>query len=177
MRSAGDRRTLAWRATAIRSRRGRYGHTADSKAPTTWLPAFSLCPPCTLPRERKSAELSAPRSSIKHMVESHSSTIAGKSPADDGAELPLERLEAQICELAGHLAAATCRLLILVGDFDARRGWASWDLPSCAAWLSWKCQIAPGTAREPVRVARALRVLPAITAGPRRTGPGVRSGQ
>ncbi len=98
------------------------------------------------------------------MVESYGSTIAAKSPADDGAELPLERLEAQLCELAGHLAAATCRFLILVGEFDARRGWASWDLPSCAAWLSWKCQIAPGTAREHVRVARALRELPAITA-------------
>jgi Domain of unknown function (DUF222) len=78
--------------------------------------------------------------------------------------VPLERLEAQICELAGNITAATCRFLLLVGDFDARRGWASWDLPSCAAWLSWKCQIAPGTGREHVRVARALRKLPVITA-------------
>ena len=77
--------------------------------------------------------------------------------------MPLERLEAEICELAGHLAAATCRFLVLVGDFDARRGWASWELPSCAAWLAWKCQVAPGTAREHVRVARALRTLPVIT--------------
>jgi hypothetical protein len=78
------------------------------------------------------------------------------------AEAPLELLETQICELAGHLTAATCRFLLLVGDFDARRGWAEWDLPSCAAWLAWKCQIAPGTAREQVRVARALRELPVI---------------
>ena len=35
------------------------------------------------------------------------------------APVPLERLEAQICELAGHLAAATCRFLVLLGDFDA----------------------------------------------------------
>src|SRR6266567_7011289 len=76
--------------------------------------------------------------------------------------VPLERLEAQICELAGHLTAATCRFLILLGDFDDRRGWASWDFPSCAAWLSWKCQMASGTAREHVRVARALRSLPVI---------------
>ena len=76
----------------------------------------------------------------------------------------MEQLEAQICELAGHLTAATCRFLLLVGDFDARRGWADWDLPSCAAWLAWKCQIAPGTAREQVRVARALRDLPMIRA-------------
>ena len=78
--------------------------------------------------------------------------------------MPTERLEARICELAGHLAAATCQFLLLVADFDARGGWASWEMPSCAAWLSWKCQIAPGTAREHVRVARALCGLPVIRA-------------
>jgi hypothetical protein len=83
----------------------------------------------------------------------------GPVPAEP---VPLERLEARICELAGHLTAATCRFLVLLGDFDARRGWASWDMPSCAAWLSWKCQMTSGTAREHVRVARALRDLPVI---------------
>ena len=76
--------------------------------------------------------------------------------------VPLERLEAQICEVAGHLAAATCRFLVLLAEFDARRGWASWELGSCAAWLSWRCQMSSGTAREHVRVARALRDLPLI---------------
>ncbi|MGD0242592.1 MAG: HNH endonuclease signature motif containing protein [Streptosporangiaceae bacterium] len=76
--------------------------------------------------------------------------------------MPLERLEARICEVAGHLAAATCRFLVLLGEFDERRGWASWEMNSCAAWLSWKCQLSSGTAREHVRVARALRVLPVI---------------
>ena len=84
-------------------------------------------------------------------------------PSDcEAAAVPLERLEAQICELAGHLAAATCRFLVLLGDFDARRGWADWEMNSCAAWLSWKCQMSSGAAREHVRVARALRVLPVI---------------
>ena len=50
-----------------------------------------------------------------------------------------------------------------MAEFDARRGWACWDLPSCAAWLAWKCQVAPGTAREQVRVARARAGLPVIT--------------
>ena len=78
------------------------------------------------------------------------------------APVPLERLEAQICELAGHLTAATCRFLVLLGDFDDRRGWTSWDKTSCAEWLSWKCQMSAGTAREHVRVARAMRDLPVI---------------
>jgi hypothetical protein len=85
------------------------------------------------------------------------------SPAQPN-RVPLERLEAQICELAGHLAAATCRFLVLLGDFDARRGWASWEMTNCAQWLSWKCQMSSGTAREHVRVARALRDLPVIRA-------------
>src|SRR5690348_3342789 len=88
---------------------------------------------------------------------------AGAAASPDGPPVvPLERLEAQICELAGHLAAATCRFLVLLADFDARRGWASWEMNSCAQWLSWKCQLSSGTAREHVRVARALRDLPVI---------------
>src|ERR1700733_3055079 len=104
---------------------------------------------------------------IKHMFGTmQSDKCSGdiiSSPDDAGAtSVPLERLEAQICELAGHLAAATCRFLVLLGDFDARRGWASWEMNSCAEWLSWKCQMSSGTAREHVRVARALRDLPVI---------------
>jgi hypothetical protein len=77
-------------------------------------------------------------------------------------DLATERLEADICQLAGNIAAAECRFLTLVGEYDARGAYASWDMTSCAAWLGWKCQIAPGTAREHVRVARALRSLPVI---------------
>src|SRR2546423_1198530 len=55
-------------------------------------------------------------------------------PASSPSPVPLERLEAQICEVAGHLAAATCRFLVLLGEFDERRGWASWEMNSCAAW-------------------------------------------
>src|ERR1700751_5542067 len=87
------------------------------------------------------------------------SASGDSSPALDGT-VPLERLEAQICELAGHLAAATCRVLVLLGEFDARRGGASWGRTSWAAWPSWNCQMSSGTAREHVRVARALRELP-----------------
>jgi hypothetical protein len=76
--------------------------------------------------------------------------------------MPMAHLEARICELAGHLAAATCRYLLLVADFDAREGWRAWEMPSCAAWLAWKCQVAPGTARDHVRGARALKQLPVI---------------
>jgi 5-methylcytosine-specific restriction endonuclease McrA len=85
-------------------------------------------------------------------------------PTQDPAAMPVEHLEARICELAGHLTAATCQFLLLIADFDAREGWAPWEMPSCAAWLSWKCQMASGTAREHVRVARALHKFPLICA-------------
>lgn len=74
--------------------------------------------------------------------------------------VPLERVEAELCTLAGQIAAATCRFLALLGDFDAREGWAGWNVRSCAQWLSWRCGLDLRTAREYVRVARALRELP-----------------
>jgi hypothetical protein len=115
-----------------------------------------------------SPEMSQVIARIKLMFEQQQSILtAGPVPdlvPPDELSVPLERLEAQICELAGHLAAATCRFLVLLGDFDARRGWADWEMTSCAAWLSWKCQMSSRTAREQVRVARALRDLPVIRA-------------
>src|SRR5438034_1204433 len=117
--------------------------------------------------------MSYARASVEYMfdIDGPGSVFSAVSPPSDvaaspaePARVPLERVEAQICELAGHLAAATCRFLVLLGDFDARRGWASWEMNSCAQWLSWKCQMSSGTAREHVRVARALRELPVIRA-------------
>jgi hypothetical protein len=109
--------------------------------------------------------MSYPCISIKYMFDVIEPGSAPGSVCDDPASrIPLERLEAEICELAGHLAAVTCRFLVRLGEFDARRGWASWEMSSCAAWLSWKCQISSRTAREQVRVARALRDLPVIRA-------------
>lgn len=81
---------------------------------------------------------------------------------DDCDEAPLERVEAELCTLAGQIAAATCRFLVLLGDFDAREGWAGWNVRSCAQWLSWRCGLDLRTAREHVRVARALRELPRL---------------
>ncbi|HWF25295.1 MAG TPA: DUF222 domain-containing protein [Solirubrobacteraceae bacterium] len=76
----------------------------------------------------------------------------------------LDELEREICELAAHLAAATCRWLMLVAEFDERLGWAEWGVKSCAHWLSWRCSIGLGTARDQVRVARRLQELPRVHA-------------
>ncbi len=73
----------------------------------------------------------------------------------------LDRLGDEIAELSAHLDAATARLLDLIREFDAREGWNA-GFTSCAAWLSWRVGLAPGAAREHVRVARALGTLPLL---------------
>jgi len=75
--------------------------------------------------------------------------------------LSLDRLGDEIAELSAHLDAATGRLLDLIREFDARGGWNT-GFSSCAAWLSWRVGLAPGAAREHVRVARALGTLPLL---------------
>lgn len=79
-------------------------------------------------------------------------------------ERDLAHLENEITELSAHLNAATYRLLTLIREFDERHGWSGAGMKSCAHWLNWKCGIALGAAREKVRVAHALSILPQISA-------------
>jgi hypothetical protein len=76
--------------------------------------------------------------------------------------LTLDELGDEITTLAAHIHSAMCRWLRLVAEFDAREGWAAWGCKSCAHWISWRCSIAPGAAREHVRVARRLGALPLV---------------
>jgi hypothetical protein len=78
------------------------------------------------------------------------------------AGLSRQELAARITELAGHLNAATHRWLVLIAEFDRRKGWSDGYTKSCAHWLNWKCGIDLGAAREKLRVARALEGLPQI---------------
>src|SRR5213595_3938040 len=75
--------------------------------------------------------------------------------------LSLDQLGDEIAELSVHLDAATARLLDLIREFDARDGWNN-GFSCCAAWLTWRVGLAPGAAREHVRVARALGTLPLL---------------
>ncbi len=76
----------------------------------------------------------------------------------------LEALESELVGLAGHLAAAHCRWLRLLAEFDAREGWAGPGLRSCAHWLSWRVGMSLRTGFEQVRVAHALTGLPQVSA-------------
>jgi len=83
-------------------------------------------------------------------------------PEKSMSDLSNDELGDRIQELSAHIAAATYRFLRLLAEFDRRRGWAEWGTKSCAHWLSWRCGIDLGAAREKVRVARALDDLPMI---------------
>lgn len=76
--------------------------------------------------------------------------------------LTLPQLEQELLGLAGHLAAAQCRFLRVLAEFDDRAGWAGPGLRSCAHWLSWRIGMSLRTAHEHVRVAHALRELPRV---------------
>jgi hypothetical protein len=73
-----------------------------------------------------------------------------------------DTLAQEIATLSAHLDAATHRLLECIRDFDQSAGWFEQGALSCAHWLSWRVGWDPGTARERVRVARALGRLPTI---------------
>ena len=75
-----------------------------------------------------------------------------------------EALGDRIAEQAFHLDAALHRLLADLRTFDASNHWADAGARSCASWLSWRVGWDPGTARERLRVARALGELPRIDA-------------
>jgi hypothetical protein len=75
----------------------------------------------------------------------------------------LARLENKITELAAHINAATFQLLKLICEYDEQTGWGNHGVASCAHWLQWQCGTNIGTAREKVRVARALPALPKIS--------------
>ena len=76
--------------------------------------------------------------------------------------LSVEDLSREIADLAAHVDAATHRLLTCIRQFDEAGGWYEQEADSCAHWLAWRIGLDPATAREKVRVARALGKLPAI---------------
>ena len=84
-------------------------------------------------------------------------------PADDFSTMDDDSLAAAVSTLAAHIHAATYRLLALIAELDRREVWAAQGALSCAHWLSWACGIDTHTAREKVRVARALTELPLLS--------------
>jgi hypothetical protein len=88
-------------------------------------------------------------------------SLTVRAPLDDMSTCDLE---SELLGLAGHIAAAECRFLQLLAEFDDRDGWAGDGIRSCAHWLSWRAGMSLRTAVEHLRVAHALQHLPRIGA-------------
>lgn len=77
--------------------------------------------------------------------------------------LAIDDLDRAIVALSARINAANYELLVLIRQFDERAGWLKWGFVNCADWLHWRCDLSVSAAREKVRVAHALKTLPAST--------------
>jgi len=77
--------------------------------------------------------------------------------------VPIDELDQAIVDLSARINAATYELLVLIREFEDRAGYLKWGLKDTAEWLSYRCDLGRSAAYEKVRVARALRTLPAIS--------------
>ena len=78
----------------------------------------------------------------------------------DLSAVSTDELESMISRLSADLNAATYRQLVMIAEFDRRRGWGDDGVRSCAHWLNWRIGISLGAAREKLRVAHGLAKLP-----------------
>jgi len=91
-------------------------------------------------------------------------------PADPAYPDPFDDSDAlvelgdRILVISTHMELANHRRLQYLAEYDARRGWELGGHASCAHWLAACARLRLGTAREMVRVARALEDLPETSA-------------
>src|SRR5262245_65968600 len=92
------------------------------------------------------------------------SAVMSRSLADyNSADLrSIDELDAAIGRLVRQMNSECYRMLVLVREFDDRFGWKKCGFKTCAEWLAYRSEISLSAAREKVRTAHALRLLPAI---------------
>jgi len=78
--------------------------------------------------------------------------------------LEVDRLEDSIIRHCHRINAATYDLLVDLREFDQRAGFLGAGFDNCVDWLHWRCDIGLSAAREKLRVAQAILVLPTISA-------------
>jgi hypothetical protein len=86
--------------------------------------------------------------------------LAGTPPDPWSDPDTIEELEDRIVRLAGQMHAAEQRFLLMLAEFDWRRGWELSGHRTCAEWLSERTGYDLGACRERVRTARKLVGLP-----------------
>ena len=72
----------------------------------------------------------------------------------------LDDLEADIISHSQRMNVFEYEFLVMVREYDIRQGWKAWHFNNCAEWMNLRCGLQIATAREKLRVARALFDLP-----------------
>ena len=80
----------------------------------------------------------------------------------DPSGLELDQIADRLVGHASQIASLTGRFLLLLSEFDRRKGWTGEGIFSCAHWLTLRTGLSPRTAQEYVRVARTLDGVPRI---------------
>src|SRR5690606_9269005 len=75
-----------------------------------------------------------------------------------------DAMERELALLSTQLEVATHRQLTLLRELEPTGIWYEQGAASFAHWLGWKIGLAPGAAREKLRLARALGQLPILDA-------------
>jgi Domain of unknown function (DUF222)/HNH endonuclease len=75
----------------------------------------------------------------------------------------IDELDRAILNLAMQKNVIEHDFLVLVRRFDERAGWLQWNFENCAEWLHYRCDLSKTAARERVRMAHAMKTLPAIS--------------
>src|SRR5262245_14108074 len=81
---------------------------------------------------------------------------------DDPQRCSTVELGAVVAGWAARTAAAECRWLGMLAEFDRREGWYLDGQLSGVDWLVWRCGMSARTAREKLRVAHELRRRPVV---------------
>ncbi len=78
--------------------------------------------------------------------------------------IDIDSLETELADLTAHVEVATHRQLTILRTLEPTGFWCDRGAASFAHWLGWRLALAPGAAREKLRVARALGSLPSVDA-------------
>jgi len=75
----------------------------------------------------------------------------------------IEELDAAIGKLSRTINTANYELMKLIREFDERAGWLKWSFTDAVHWLMWRCDLSKNAARDKLRIAHALKLLPLIS--------------
>ncbi len=82
--------------------------------------------------------------------------------ADEPRSCSTAELGEALAGWAVRTAAAECRWLGMLAEFDLREGWYGDGQLSAVDWLVWRCGMSARTARDKLRVAHELRRRPVV---------------